>query len=938
MEDLSIDQTKLPGVKEVCRDFAVLQDHSLAHSLQEQEIENHLASNIHKSRLVQQDLQVARRLQEEEDLRAKAHNQKRHQELERSDNEIAQEIQEQLVRQAELQRQQEKSDAAIARKLQEKEMKEERRRQKQLEANFKEEYYDEKGASQLPSDTRKGKRSEWDSSEWNEHAEHCPPEITRGRHLKCNLSDCDQGKHCDQGHVRHIKGKHSFDSNPIRLHKPELSGYRREETHHGYNWLMDTREEHSSFTGASGELSDSQDSLELEMMVRRKERPAELSTSPWPHERDKRRKRERNREGWGGQKWEKEANWDRDRIECEGKHGRERGRDEVWEKDRNRERDRNGELVGDREPDRDRGWERNKDRNSVWESERERSRECERDKDRGGEWERDRDRKRKRDRDKSREGDKGKDWEMERGGHGEREAGRDRQWERDQDEEQEGDRNRERGKDRDGDKSREAEKAGDNERGREWRSDKDRVGEQDGDRNGDRDRKVRHMEGDRDRDKMRNRSMEGERDTDKMRNRSMEGEGDTDKMRNRSMEGERDRDTMRNRSMEGERGRDKMRNRSMEGERDTDKMRNRSMEGKRDTDKMRNRSMEGERDTDKKRNMSMEGERDTDKMRNRSMEGERDRDTMRNRSMEGERGRDEMRNRSMEGERDTDKVRHRKREGMRDRNRNKDQDGVSHKNSCNGRDLDGEGPTLSQIWLEEKFADQERELGRRRVISWDDEFLYNSCSRNERRGERRNHWDPREEVPRARSCSHEDTSQSFSPRGPGRMAHGEHGMRDVVQGVGRMDIREQELRDLEVARKLQEEELKASEIDKRAAQVAQDAEIARLLMEEEKRVYKKSKDREKPCTDHRRPEGDEKPGFEEVVRPRSREEHQQRSRNHKADRPPPRSHDYENTDSSYLYPAAHYPSRAAPEPETAYKVPFWIHDKRMPAGTTETCK
>ncbi|XP_048832767.1 nipped-B-like protein B isoform X9 [Brienomyrus brachyistius] len=840
MEDLSIDQTKLPGVKEVCRDFAVLQDHSLAHSLQEQEIENHLASNIHKSRLVQQDLQVARRLQEEEDLRAKAHNQKRHQELERSDNEIAQEIQEQLVRQAELQRQQEKSDAAIARKLQEKEMKEERRRQKQLEANFKEEYYDEKGASQLPSDTRKGKRSEWDSSEWNEHAEHCPPEITRGRHLKCNLSDCDQGKHCDQGHVRHIKGKHSFDSNPIRLHKPELSGYRREETHHGYNWLMDTREEHSSFTGASGELSDSQDSLELEMMVRRKERPAELSTSPWPHERDKRRKRERNREGWGGQKWEKEANWDRDRIECEGKHGRERGRDEVWEKDRNRERDRNGELVGDREPDRDRGWERNKDRNSVWESERERSRECERDKDRGGEWERDRDRKRKRDRDKSREGDKGKDWEMERGGHGEREAGRDRQWERDQDEEQEGDRNRERGKDRDGDKSREAEKAGDNERGREWRSDKDRVGEQDGDRNGDRDRKVRHMEGDRDRDKMRNRSMEGERDTDKMRNRSMEGEGDTDKMRNRSMEGERDRDT--------------------------------------------------------------------------------------------------MRNRSMEGERDTDKVRHRKREGMRDRNRNKDQDGVSHKNSCNGRDLDGEGPTLSQIWLEEKFADQERELGRRRVISWDDEFLYNSCSRNERRGERRNHWDPREEVPRARSCSHEDTSQSFSPRGPGRMAHGEHGMRDVVQGVGRMDIREQELRDLEVARKLQEEELKASEIDKRAAQVAQDAEIARLLMEEEKRVYKKSKDREKPCTDHRRPEGDEKPGFEEVVRPRSREEHQQRSRNHKADRPPPRSHDYENTDSSYLYPAAHYPSRAAPEPETAYKVPFWIHDKRMPAGTTETCK
>uniref|UniRef100_A0A3B3QYF5 Coiled-coil domain-containing protein n=1 Tax=Paramormyrops kingsleyae TaxID=1676925 RepID=A0A3B3QYF5_9TELE len=153
----------------------------------------------------------------------------------------------------------------------------------------------------------------------------------------------------------------------------------------------------------------------------------------------------------------------------------------------------------------------------------------------------------------------------------------------------------------------------------------------------------------------------------------------------------------------------------------------------------------------------------------------------------------------------------------------------------------------------------------------------------------------------------------------GRMAHSEYGMRDVVQGLGQMDLREQEIRDLEVARKLQEEELKASEIDKRAAQVAQDAEIARLLMEEDKRVYKKSRDREKPCMDHRRPEGDEKPGFEEVVRPRSREEYQQRSRNHKADRPAARSHDYENMDSSYLYPSANYPGRAAPGPETTYK-------------------
>ncbi|KAM8874155.1 coiled-coil domain-containing protein 50 isoform 4-T4 [Spinachia spinachia] len=129
----------------VCKDFAVLEDHCLAYNLQEQEIESHLASNVNKSRLVQKDLQVAKKLQEEEDLRAKGHTQKKHIDIERQDNEIAQEIQDQLVRQAEHQRQQEEKDAAIARKLQEKEMKEERKRQKQLEANFEEEYFEDHG-------------------------------------------------------------------------------------------------------------------------------------------------------------------------------------------------------------------------------------------------------------------------------------------------------------------------------------------------------------------------------------------------------------------------------------------------------------------------------------------------------------------------------------------------------------------------------------------------------------------------------------------------------------------------------------------------------------------------------------------------------------------------------------------------------------------------
>ncbi|EPY78149.1 hypothetical protein CB1_001118045 [Camelus ferus] len=116
-------------LKGVCRDFAVLEDHTLAHSLQEQEIEHHLASNVQRNRLVQHDLQVAKQLQEE-DLKAQAQLQKRYKDLEQQDCEIAQEIQEKLAIEAEKRRIQEKKDEDIARLLQEKELQEEKKRKK----------------------------------------------------------------------------------------------------------------------------------------------------------------------------------------------------------------------------------------------------------------------------------------------------------------------------------------------------------------------------------------------------------------------------------------------------------------------------------------------------------------------------------------------------------------------------------------------------------------------------------------------------------------------------------------------------------------------------------------------------------------------------------------------------------------------------------------
>ncbi|NXP49519.1 CCD50 protein, partial [Heliornis fulica] len=136
----------------VCRDFAVLEDHTLAHNLQEQEIEHHLATNVQRNRLVQHDLQVAKQLQEEEDLKARAQIQKHRKDLERQDCEIAQEIQVKLVFEAEQRRRQEEKDEDIARLLQQKELQEEKKRKKHYpdshgQVAYEDSYYAENGGT-----------------------------------------------------------------------------------------------------------------------------------------------------------------------------------------------------------------------------------------------------------------------------------------------------------------------------------------------------------------------------------------------------------------------------------------------------------------------------------------------------------------------------------------------------------------------------------------------------------------------------------------------------------------------------------------------------------------------------------------------------------------------------------------------------------------------
>lgn len=349
--NVSIDQKKLPGVKEVCRDFAVLEDHSLAYNLQEQEIESHLASNVHKSRLVQQDLQVAKKLQEEEDKRAKVQSQKQFCDIERHDNEIAQEIQEELVRQAEQQRQQEEKDAAIARKLQEKEMKEERRRQKHLEANFEEEYFEDQGAARKPLDLDKHTHNKSSSNSPGRYDAYAPvssrgdysPDYSSTEPKRSRYPKQDPAApHSRSRYPEHYlvaEGGRSRHADPYPEHLLPSRGK------HGDRYPNYEATETGRARGPQGD--------DTERVVRRKERPARPPQPQIPIERDKAGDREKDRKQ------------DRDRgreLEMERQMGKNQRRD--------REQDLRGARAGGRDRERSRDRAQSRDRHRAGDRQR----------------------------------------------------------------------------------------------------------------------------------------------------------------------------------------------------------------------------------------------------------------------------------------------------------------------------------------------------------------------------------------------------------------------------------------------------------------------------------------------------------------------------------------------------------------------------------------
>uniref|UniRef100_A0A4W5QR55 Coiled-coil domain-containing protein n=1 Tax=Hucho hucho TaxID=62062 RepID=A0A4W5QR55_9TELE len=125
MTELEIDQSHLPRVQEVCHVFAVLEDGALAHNLQEQEIEQYYTTNMQKNQLVQNDIRIAKRLQNEEEEQRAQHRallSQASRQLQEEDSEYAQMIQEEIQRCADEEAQRrEQEDEEMAKRIQEEE-------------------------------------------------------------------------------------------------------------------------------------------------------------------------------------------------------------------------------------------------------------------------------------------------------------------------------------------------------------------------------------------------------------------------------------------------------------------------------------------------------------------------------------------------------------------------------------------------------------------------------------------------------------------------------------------------------------------------------------------------------------------------------------------------------------------------------------------------
>ncbi|XP_035015454.2 coiled-coil domain-containing protein 187 isoform X2 [Hippoglossus stenolepis] len=183
MAELEIDQSNLPRVQEVCQCFAVLEDGAMAHNLQEQEIEQYYSTNIQKNQLVQNDIRVAKRLQDEEDdqrAQQSADLRQASRQLEEQDLEYARVIQEELQRCAEEAHRREQDDEEIAKRMQEEEEKRIRARSRGQEGHSE----DSAGDSALPAShqhtlsSQRGEQCSSTTTRWQYSTSHNHSDLT----------------------------------------------------------------------------------------------------------------------------------------------------------------------------------------------------------------------------------------------------------------------------------------------------------------------------------------------------------------------------------------------------------------------------------------------------------------------------------------------------------------------------------------------------------------------------------------------------------------------------------------------------------------------------------------------------------------------------------------------------------------------------------------
>lgn len=139
-----IDESKIPSVRQVCQDFRVREDESLAHRLQEEEFGNHYIRNRSERKTVREDVKAAKITYLEEVKHSQILPEDMVHNMERTEHWLAIDLQHKLQNEEieceRRRRDAETRDEAIARQMQEKEaLKLERARQRRLERQRQEE-------------------------------------------------------------------------------------------------------------------------------------------------------------------------------------------------------------------------------------------------------------------------------------------------------------------------------------------------------------------------------------------------------------------------------------------------------------------------------------------------------------------------------------------------------------------------------------------------------------------------------------------------------------------------------------------------------------------------------------------------------------------------------------------------------------------------------